>query len=119
VDAVVEDRACRKSAVIAVRRSLGRPYPCPPRVRPANSASRLKVLAQRQGLWALPSLTRTKPGLQSREHEQGPTPHAGESKRFVHSSRCRSLKFLLRRGAVPLGHELTRCVFSILAHTAV
>jgi len=25
----------------------------------------------------------------------------------------------LRRGAVPVGHELTRCVFSILAHTAV
>jgi len=47
VDAVVADRARWEPVVAAVERSLGRPCPCPPRVRPTEDASRLEVLAQR------------------------------------------------------------------------
>ena len=63
LDAVILDRARRKPKCKLVERSLGRPYPCPPCVRPAKTASRDVVLAQRQqGLDALHSLTRALDG---------------------------------------------------------
>jgi hypothetical protein len=74
LDAVVLDGGWRALNCKLVERSLGRACPFPPRVRPAQTASRDVVLAQRQqGRCALHSLTRALNG-------QGPEKprHAGE-----------------------------------------
>lgn len=74
LDAVILDRARRDPKCNLVERSLGRAHPCPPRVRPAKTASRDVVLPQRQqGPCALHSPTRALNG-------QGPEKprHVGE-----------------------------------------
>ncbi len=74
LDAVILDRIRRDPKCNLVEHSLGRAYPCPPRVRPAKTASRDVVLAQRQqGPCALHSPTHALNG-------QGPEKprHVGE-----------------------------------------